>query len=401
MVEEIAVSAAADQTGPGSETTVDALTRLDLGALVGGAARLRPERIAIHNTNDPEKSVTFGRLEQRTVATAQAWRRLGLAAGERILIITTASASCLTAMLGALHAGLDVALAAPHLNADDLADYAARIGASAIAGEPLCGDVDIGEAMFAAAAKAERVRMVAALGGTAFDGAAPLDLLAQEIAPADGAGSGARHALVITRSIDGQTHIHRQHTIVASALDFVTRVQIGTQIPMVSAILPASFAGLACGPAAALIAGAPLVLHAPFDAEKFVAICEALHPVHLVAPVMMSEEIAASGLVHGDRLASLVLLARYKHMPGEIPAEPPGGLIETDTPVFDLYGIGEIAAFAERRLPSGARVAPLATQHMLNLDGRDVVAGRRKLHYLAADGRLDTVVAIEGAAVSI
>ena len=393
------MSAATDRTGNPAEPESDPLAALDFAALVHGAARLRPERAAFHEASDPSRGLTFGVLERRVEATAHAWRRLGLAAGERIVVVASASASCLVAILGGLRAGLDVALAAPHLSPDELAQYCSGTCAAGIAGEPQCGDIDIGEAMLVAAAKADCVRIVAALGKGGFDGAVPLDQVANDSADAAPV-SGVRHALIITRGIDGRSHLHRQRTLVASALDFVTRVQIGTQMPLVSAILPSSFAGLACGPIAALIAGAPLVLHAPFDAKQLFAICEALQPVHLIAPVMISEEIVASGLPHSDVLGSLVLLARYKHMLPEIPVTPPGGLIQTELPIFDLYGIGEIAAVAERRLPSGARVAPLATQHMLSLDGRDVLAARRKLHYLSANGRLDTAVAIEGAAVS-
>lgn len=396
------MSATADQSGQVEGTAGDPFARLDLGALVSGAARLRPERVAFHDVADSAQSFTFGQLEQRVGATAQAWRQLSLSAGERVLIVATASGSVLAGMLGAMRAGLDVALVGPHLGVTEIADFAAAIGAAAIAGEPACGDVDIGEAMFSAAARSERVRIVASLGRTSFDGAAPLDPMAEQIGGAAMAAPDASsHALLITRGIDGQSHFHRQRTIVASALDFVTRVQISTQIPLVSAILPASFAGLVAGPAAALIAGAPLVLHAPFDARQLLTICEALRPVHLIAPVMLAEEFAASGLADPDVLASLVMLARYKHMPAEIPVEPPGGFLATELPVFDLYGIGEIAAIAERRLPSGARVAPLTAQHMLSLDGQDVLAARRKLHYLLTHGRLDTAIAIEGAAVSI
>lgn len=393
----------AGHSGDMARGNADPLSALDFGSLASGAARLRPDRIAISDASGhPDRGISFDMLETRIGAMAKAWKKLGLMTGERIVIVANASAASLIGMYGALRAGLDVALAAPHLPADDIARFGEQIGAAALAGEACCGDIDIADALLRAAARAERVRVVAALGATPIDGAAPLDALAAQSAAGDADASplSGRHALVITRSIDGQCCFHRQRTIVASALDFVTRVQIGTQEPIVSTILPASFAGLAAGPIAGLISGAPLMLQSPFNGANFLRACEALQPVHAIVPVMMSEEIAASGLAQSPRLATLVLFARFKHMPADIPSEPPGGFLACHAPVFDLYGIGEIAAIAERRTSAGGRVAPLTAQHMLTLDGRDVLAARRKAHYLAANGRVDTLVAIEGAAIS-
>ncbi len=380
----------------------DPLARLDFSSLISGAAKLRPDRIAFHDNNDVSKSLTFAMLERRVAAMASAWRDLGLMPGERILIAATATPACIVAITGALRAGLDVAVAAPYLPAEELAEFATDTGAVALAAEPACGDLDLASELLRTAARAERVRVVAALGNTKVDGAVPLDPLRAEGKAQEEAANGSHslHARIITRDITASCVFHRQRTIVAAALDFVTRAQIGTHIPLLSTILPASFAGLAMGPAASLIAGAPLILHGPFDSKALIAIIEAMHPVHLIAPAMLSEDFAAAGLIDPHYLASMVFLSRFKQMPADMPAEPPGGMVETTIPVIDLYAIGEIAAIAEPRLPGGARIAPLTAQHVLNLDGRDVVAARRKLHYLAANGRLDSVVAIEGAAIS-
>ncbi len=380
----------------------DPLARLDFSSLISGAAKLRPDRIAFHDSSDASKSLTFAMLERRVAAMSASWRDLGLMPGERILVIATASAACIVAITGALRAGLDVAIAAPYLPAEELAEFAIDTGAVALAAEPACGDLDIASELLRTAARAERVRVVAALGNTTVDGAVLLDPLQTNGAMQEetAAGGHSLHARIITRDITARCVFHRQRTIVAAALDFVTRAQIGTHIPLVSTILPASFAGLAIGPAAALIAGAPLILHGPFDSTTLLAMIEAMHPVHLVAPAMLSEDFDAAGLIDPHYLASMIFLSRFKQMPADMSAEPPGGMLDSAVPVTDLYAIGEIAVIAEPRLPGGARIAPLTTQHVLNLDGRDVVAARRKLHYLAANGRLDSVVAIEGAAIS-
>lgn len=392
------MSASFDPTADNS----DPLASLNFSTLIDGAAKLRPARIALFDARGGEaRNVSFERLAQQTAGMARAWRDLGLAAGERIVIAGNTSPASIIAMLGALRAGLDVALAPAHLDSMELAHYAVAAGAAALAGEPIEADLDIADAMFHAAAKAERVRIVATLGSVSTDGAVTLDPLAPvSEAQAAQADSNAHYARVITREADGACRLHRQRTIVAAALDFVTRSQIGTQTPIVSTIPPASFAGLVAGPIAALVAGAPFVLHAPFDAAQCMALIEALRPVHMIVPAALSEAIAHSRLCDGKQLATLVLLSRFAQMPVHHPEDSPESALPADVPVIDLYGIGEIAAVAELRLADGRRITPLAAQHVLNLDGRDVVAARRKLHYLAANGRLDTVVALEGAAIS-
>lgn len=379
----------------------DPLANLDFCTLLDSAARLRPGRSAIMardvDTRDP---LSFLRLAEQAGAMAKAWDELGFAAGERVLVVADGSAAALVALFGALRAGLDVALAGAHLNEDELADFAQANGVAAIAGSPIVETEDISNALMTAAAKAERVRMIVALGQTPLDGAVQIDPL--RLAPRDGAAMSpqARHARIITRDRHGASWVHRQRTLVAAALDFVTRTQIGTQLPLVSTILPASFAGLALGPVAALVAGAPLALHAPFDAEALTALLDAVRPSHLITPAPLARQICNAGLLGADLIATLVLLSRVDRLEVEFACEPEAGRLATATPVVDAYAVAELAVIAEPRLADGQRVEPLTTQHLLNLDGRDVVAARRRLHYLSKDGTSDQAVAIEGAAVS-
>jgi hypothetical protein len=205
---------------------------------------------------------------------------------------------------------------------------------------------------------------------------------------------------VITRDLHGRLCVHLQRTLVAAALDFISRAQIGTRLPLVTTIFPSSFAGLVAGPVAALAAGAPLILHAPFEGRALIETLDALQPAHLIAPAMIADELKEAGLVDGAHLASLTLLTRFNRFPAE-PARELARSLESDgTPVFDLYAIGEHAALAEARSPDGVRTSPLAQPHLLNFDGRELVAARRKLHYLARNGKLDTALTIEGLAVS-
>lgn len=380
------------------------LDRLDLSTLASGAARLRPERIALSAGGAPHsKSITFAEFDLRANAAAQLWRRYGLQEGERVLFAGMPSSRSLIAMLGALRAGLDAALAGPHLARNELIAFTAATGASAIAVSAHPSLENFAEDVLHCAAANERVRLLANIGlDSEIDGAVIFDPFNAEGEdyPAPLPATQCAHARIITRDITGRLCIHRQRTLVAAALDFVSRAQIGTRLPLISTIYPASFAGLVAGPVAALAAGAPLALHAPFDAQTLISQIDNLRPVHLVAPAMIGDELAEAGLLNRESLASLVLLTRFKRLPADLAEEPARHIASGELPVFDLYALGECAALAEARSADGMRTPPLAQAHLLNFDGRELVAARRKLHYLARNGKLDTALSIEGLAVS-
>jgi hypothetical protein len=102
--------------------------------------------------------------------------------------------------------------------------------------------------------------------------------------------------------------------------------------PVFTTLAPVRFATLAAGPYAALLAGAPLYLHAPFDARSFVSEFEACGPAHLVAPRALAEALAASG--GAWRLASLILSG--SGVAGLPPIDNGGALV-------DLDGLSELA----------------------------------------------------------
>lgn len=378
----------------------DALAMLDFSTLLEGAARLRPERNAIiARDTDTSEPLTFLRLHEQTGALARSWHELGMSAGERVLIVSDGSAAALIALFGALRAGLDAAVAGAHLSAEELANFARQNGVAAIAAQGRIHDLDLGETILAAAASCERVRLIVALDRDGFDGAVRLDPLSLEPGALPPCRE-AHHARVITRDMHGRSFLHRQRALVAAALDFVTRAQIGGQTPLLSTLVPVSFAGLVAGPIAGLGAGAPLVLHAPLDAARLMDMIGAAGPVHLVAPAALAQDVSASRLLAPHAVATFILMSRVDALSAEFKSEPPEGRLMTMVPVIDLYAIGEIAAITEQRLGDGRRAEPLALQHLLNLDGHDVVAARRVLGYPAGEGREPAVVTLEGAAIS-
>ncbi len=101
-----------------------------------------------------------------------------------------------------------------------------------------------------------------------------------------------------------------QSEIVAMALDFASRLRLNAERPILSTLSPASLAGLACGPVAALLVGAPLIWFGPFEAQGFVAALDEAGPCHLIAPESIAADLAAAGLIAPARLESLSLSTR-------------------------------------------------------------------------------------------
>jgi hypothetical protein len=358
MVEEDSVSLVVTA----QDRPADPLATFDLDTLITAAARLRPERTFVTDTADA--SVTFAALDERSRHMAALFASLGLVPGDCLLLAATARCSTIVALAAALRAGLDVALAPPHLTSDETAAFAARTRAVAVAAGNDYGPLSPIETMMGVAAVCQDIRLVGALDG-AVDGA--VDLSEPCTAPLPGASASR-----IVTYVPGGALRHTQRTLIAAALDYMSQTQLGMQQPLVTTIPPASFAGLVAGPLAALVSGAMLHLHGPFSTAPFLELIEREAPVHLVAPGALASALQQASLLEGDVIASVSLLhravrAEETHMPLD------GG----KTAVFDFTAFGETAAVVEPRDADGLSLPPALTPHMIEVGGRSLTAVRR------------------------
>ena len=374
----------------------DPLSGYDLSTLLAGGARVRPQRIALSDGPlDAPSALTFADLDAFVSRAAAAWQALGAQEGERVLIVTGARTAPLIAVLGALRAGLDVALLPEACDVEMLVHAGNCINAVV-----LCAEADAIGRGFAglmnAGAQIESVRALAGLGtlGEAADadGIAPLELIAQKCAPV-AHSPVARKGAIVTFDDNGAACFHSQRTLAAAALDFVTRAGVLARSPILSTVAPARFAGLIAGPVAALVSGAPLVLHGPFNGAALVDLVESLGPSHLIAPGALLEPLSDSGLLDGPRLASVTLLERCVS-PMEIADHPRPVLMRPrrGPTLIDLLAIGEQAAIAQARQRDGAPAPIGAATHALSIDGANIIAVNFK--QIAGD------LVLSGAAVS-
>ena len=122
-----------------------------------------------------------------------------------------------------------------------------------------------------------------------------------------------------------------QSEVVAVALEFASRLHLNGERPILSTLSPASLAGLATGPVAALLVGAPLAWFGPFEAQSFIETLDKAGPCHLVAPEAIAADLAAAGLIAPGRLESLSLTTRdFVATPPTLGAACPVALLTSD-----------------------------------------------------------------------
>ena len=345
----------------------DFFSAYSFDTLISGAARLRPQALALR---DGDTSVPFGLLAGQAAALVRLLTDCGLRPGERILLIGGAEVSLVIAIVAALRGGFEAALAPLDLEAAELAAFARAIGAAALAGPTVYGTLSPTATYFAAAAAAPSIRLLATLGPNEIDGAVDLSTAATlryaathpDIGFEPGKPVSTEPPPIITFDRSRQKPVlHHQTTLMAASLDFVARATIGRETPILSTVPPVTFAGLVAGPLAALLSGAPLHLDGPFDAQSFLKRRDEAGHTHLVIPAAIAAELAGTGIFEG--LASAVLLSRLSP---EMPFAAPTALA-SPCPLIDLYAIGETAAIAELR-HAGMVSPPAAAPHFIGFE---------------------------------
>lgn len=373
------------QPAPG--TAADPLAAYTLDNLLAGAARLRPQGIALRDGDGT--SLTFAALHGQATRLAARLRQTGLAPGETMLVLGGNQISSITALMAGIFAGLDVAMLSPGLRADRLAQLANRTSAAVlVCGEPF-GGMDLLEKGFMAAAQSETIRMVGTLGSGNPDA---VDFSAATLA-GDGLADGpapAHLSAILTLTGDGMTR-HRQRTLVAGTLDLIARASFSPAQPLLTTLGPSTFAGLASGVLAGLLCGASVTLHGMFDAVRLLAQLEEWPGAHIVLPAQLLPALASAGLVQHASLSGLVAVSRWQSNAGDF--APPASLA-SKMPLVDLHAFGEMALVAEARGADGRARALLDPPHHIEL-GADVIC--------AVDADNDTINGLRffGAAVSV
>ncbi|MDE2579768.1 MAG: AMP-binding protein [Hyphomicrobiales bacterium] len=327
------------------------LANFGIAILARGAAKLRGDRLCLVEEGEfGGAAITFAEFDRLVGSFAARARECGLTPGERVLVFGAARIGVIGAVIGALAAGLEPVIVPAHADATTLSLLAQSSAATAIFWPSQYGDEALEPLIFEAAAKAPDIRLVASLGPDQCDGAVDFSFISLLLEPGSGvvlARDAAARIGFLTRPRDlaPQIVFLSQQRLVEQALDIVAQIRIAPGQPVASLLSPASLAGFIAGPVAALLAGTPLHMQAPFDSGAMLTMLDKIGPAHLVAPDAILPEIARSGLLESAVLESLALARQAAAF-----ATPFG---ESKTPIVRLSAgedgvlhIGQAAPFA-------------------------------------------------------
>ncbi len=266
--------------------------------LLREAASLHP-----FSTLSPERT-TFAGLDSLADHYAARWREALTRIGDAAVIVTAPRAQSFAVIVGALRAGLVLSLAPSEIRARELHAAIVASDATLLAGPLRFAGLPIGDIMSRVALDDERVSLVATHGG-GIPGVLALDDPRENYSIYEPRSAGAPIRLAPMRGGPSARFDEAELITAAETIVRTARIQPGDRV--LTTLSCASAAGLAAGPLAALISGARLVFHAPFDTRSFQTALDAAAPVHLVAPDAVAPAFDAAGLLNHGRIASLVL----------------------------------------------------------------------------------------------
>lgn len=352
------------QPAPSSAPTSAALT---LDDLFRRTVSRQPDAVALIDppnkrrvTGEAPIRLTFAEADQAVSAIAARLIEAGLPQGSIIGIQMPNTVEFVVTVLGALRAGLVVALLPQLWRQSELTTALNRIGARAIAATSRIEIVDHADLALNAAAEAFSIRNVFGFGHDLPEGMAPLAITTTGMngwlppAPPD-----ARRPAVITFDItpDGFRAIPRNHPqLIAGGLAIFLESGLPQGARLLSAMAPASFAGFAASAVTWLLGGGSLALHHPADLQVLDSQigdspCDAL-----IAPALLALRLAGSGALARPQ-ASIKHVIGLWRTPDRVMASDDWQ--DAGSTLTDVYLFGEIGLFAARRGADGAP-APIA-----------------------------------------
>ena len=353
--------------GDTNSAAVHVLGHMTLDELFRRAAARRPDAVALIDapnrerfTDGPPWRLNYAEADRIVSAIASRLRAM-LPTDAIVGIQLPHTVENILTILGVLRAGL-IAAPLPLLwRREDVAAALGRAGAKAIVTCRRAGNYDHASFATRVAAEVFSIRYVCGFGGNLPDGVVPFDdLLAaaseEPVLPLDRDGNAAAHLAILTFEVgtDGPVPVARRHLeLLAGGLGVLLEGRIGQEAAILSAVPPASFAGLCLTLVPWLLSGGTLVLHQPFDAELLVRqrLEERCGTLVLPAPIVF--ELKQAGLFAKGVPASI--LAAW-HAPDRLAGS--ADWAESDAALIDVPIFGEAGWVAARRGPDG-KPAPL------------------------------------------
>ena len=314
------------------------LTMFGLDALIAGAARLRPARVAVADAPTGAE-IDHAELDRRVAAFRADLRGFDLRPGERVLLLAAPSSATLVALIGIISAGLEPVAAPLGLSVGALAAGGRAVAAAALVAPASIGGESLEELVFGVASQAPSIRLIGSLGPGTIDGAVDFGPRGQSGASPAAMTRAASSKKVLIGALDqyGAPQFHEQAGLISASLGLIAKAHVSGSAPLLSLVSPGSIGGLVAGPLAALLSGATLHFLAPFDGAAFLAALDAIGPARLVAPRAAMADLDAAGLLTSGALRACVAVQRAgEEEPAFEPSHP------YSCPIVEIGGDGAL-----------------------------------------------------------
>jgi hypothetical protein len=308
-------------------------------------------------TDGAPRRLTYAQADRAISATAAKLRQLGLPTDAVVAMQLPNTVESVIVLLGILRAGM-IAAPLPLLwRRQDILTALRPLGAKAIITASRIGSVRHAEIAMQVAAELFPVRYVCGFGNDLPDGMVPLDglfaLATRDVGPPPARSSdAAAHVAVVTFDDDGAgicAVARNQQELIAGGLGPYLESGAPRDGNLLSAIPPASFAGLSLTLLPWLLGGGALNLHHAFDPNIF--------------DKQASEQDGGTVVIPGPALAALTE-ANCLGRPANIVAlwRSPERLTNTspwrgEAALSDAASFGEIGLIASRRSADGLPAA--------------------------------------------
>jgi hypothetical protein len=352
--------------------------RVTIDELFRGHVERHPQALALVDpanrksfTDGEPRRLSYSEADRIVAAIAERLRRMALPSDATVGIQLPNIVENILVMLGVLRAGMIPAQLPLLWRRAEAVTALGRVGAKALI---TCGHVGaFNHSHFALhlAAEVFFIRYVCAFGQNLPDGVVPFDDLLTaddgEQAPPferERQGNPSAHVAAVTFDVGegGLLPVARNHSeLLVGGLAVLLESRMAQDSNILSALAPASFAGISLTLVPWLLSGGTLVLHHPFDPDVFARQRQDYRCSTLIVPASVAFHLADAGAFAGQDPASVIAMWRA---PERLAASPAWS--EPNTVLVDVPVLGEAALIPARRdsggrpsaLPFGPMTAP-------------------------------------------
>ncbi|CAN5260563.1 class I adenylate-forming enzyme family protein [soil metagenome] len=338
----------------GMALTLDDLFRRTVSRQPDAVALIDPPN-KLRITGEAPLQLTFAQADQAVSAIAARFVESGLPPGSIVAMQLPNTVEFVVTALAAIRAGLVVALLPQLWRQSELTTALNRIGARAIVGISRIEIVDHADLALNAAAEAFSIRHVFGFGNDLPEGMAPLSIATSGMngwlppAPPD-----ARRPAIISFDVtpDGFRAIPRNHLqLISGGLAIFLESGFPQGAKLLSAMMPASFAGFAANVMTWLLSGGSLALHHAADLQVLEKQIVDDHCDALIAPALLALRLADSGVFARPQSAVKAVIGLWR-APDRVASSE--NWQEASATFTDVYLFGEMGLFAARRLADGS-----------------------------------------------